>query len=197
MAGAMVARFLRQQFADFFFKGRFMPKTREQKQQMIEGLAGKFGKMKSAVFTAVSGYTMEDADALRRKGREQGVELMVTKKTLLARALKEAGVLVDETILEGSILTAVGLQDEVAPAKLIHEFFKDRESVRMVGGILEGKAMDAASVIQLAKLPSKQELLAKVVGSLNAPVSGFVRVLSDNLRGFLCALQAIKDRKAS
>jgi large subunit ribosomal protein L10 len=174
-----------------------MSKTREQKQQMMEELAGKFGKMKSAVFTAVSGYTMEDADALRRKGREQGVELMVTKKTLLARALKEVGVSVDEKMLEGSILTAVGLQDEVAPAKLVHEFFKDRESIRMVGGILEGKVMDAASVIQLAKLPSKQELLAKVVGSLNAPASGFVRVLSGNLRGLLYALQAIKDRKAS
>jgi large subunit ribosomal protein L10 len=115
----------------------------------------------------------------------------------LARALKEVGVSVDEKMLEGSILTAVGLQDEVAPAKLVHEFFKDRESIRMVGGILEGKVMDAASVIQLAKLPSKQELLAKVVGSLNAPASGFVRVLSGNLRGLLYALQAIKDRKAS
>ncbi|HBK34300.1 TPA: 50S ribosomal protein L10 [Candidatus Uhrbacteria bacterium] len=174
-----------------------MSKTREQKQQMIDDLAGKFGKMKSAVFTAVSGYTMEDADALRRKGRDQGVELMVTKKTLLLRALKDVGIEVDEHILEGSILTAVGLRDEVAPAKLIHEFFKDRESVRMVGGILEGKSVDASSVIQLAKLPSKQELLAKVVGSLNAPVSGFVRVLSGNLRGFLYALQAIKDQKIS
>ena len=64
-----------------------MPKTREQKKQMIQELADKFGKMKSAVFTSISGYTVEDATALRSTGHKKGVELMVTKKTLLLQAL--------------------------------------------------------------------------------------------------------------
>lgn len=159
-------------------------------------MAEKLSRIKSAVFTSVSGYTMEDANALREKGRDQGVELAVTKKTLLLRALEQNGFTVSKDALEGSILTTLSYDDEVSAAKLVATFAKDREGIRIVGGILEGQIVDAAAVSQLASLPSKEELLAKVVGSLNAPVSGFVNVLAGNLRGLVYALNAIKEAKS-
>lgn len=163
---------------------------------MVEELAGKLGRIKSAVFTQISGYTMEDANNLRAKGREQGIELAITKKTLLVRALEKAGIKLDKTQLDGSILTTLGFEDEVGPAKLMATYAKDREGIELIGGILEGGFMEADSVKALSKLPSKQELLARMVGSLNAPASGLVNVLSGNLRQLVYALNAIKEAKA-
>ena len=174
-----------------------MPKTRAQKAEIVDELADKLGRMKAAVFTSISGYTMKDADSLRAKGRAEGVEVMVAKKTLLEKAFKQSGLEVDAKAFEGSVLTTVGFQDEVAAAKLMATFLKDREGMKILGGILEGKMVDAASVKTLAKLPSKQELLGMLVGTINAPVSGFVRVLGGNLRGLATVLTAIKDKKTA
>ena len=173
-----------------------MPKSRAQKQEVIDELADKFGKMKSVVFTSVSGFTMGDADALRAKGAAEGVDFLVTKKTLLIRALEQKGMTLEKGLVDGSILTAISYQDEVAPAKIMKDFSKGREGFKMVAGILEGNFVDGASVNALASLPSKQELLAKLVGSLNAPVSGFVNVLAGNMRGLVVALNAIAEQKA-
>lgn len=176
-----------------------MPKTRAQKQEIVSEIANQFRGMKAAVFTSIAGYTMEDADALRAKGREVGVKSFVAKKTLLERALKEAGVEVDIGDIEGSILTSVGSSDEVSGAKLIASFLKERKDtpMKMVGGILEGKLMDAKSVVALSKLPGKKEMLGQLVGTLNAPVSGFVNVLAGNLRGLVTVLGAIQEKKGA
>ncbi len=155
-----------------------MPKSRAQKADIVTKVADKARRMKSAVFTSIAGYTMEDADKMRAQGRKEGVELIVAKKSLLARALKDAGLDVDVSAFDGSILTAFGMQDEVAPAKLIAGLAKDREAIKIVGGIMDGKSVDATYMKTLAKLPSKQELYAKLVGSIYSPVSGFVRALN-------------------
>src|SRR3989338_8683970 len=139
---------------------------------------------------------MPDADKLRAKGRKEGVDFVVAKKTLLTRALKEIGLELTKDQFEGSVLTSIGYEDEVAPAKLIAGLAKEKEAMKMLGGILEGKFVDAAAVKTLAKLPGKQELLAKMVGSLNAPLSGFVNVLAGNLRSFVYALNAIAKSKS-
>lgn len=173
-----------------------MPKTRAQKEEIINELSDKFARIKSAIFTSISGYTMEDANALRKKGREQGVEVMIAKKTFLVRALEKNGFQLSKDALEGSVLTTFGFNDEVAAAKLIATFAKDREGIKMIGGILEGRVVDATAVKQLSSLPSKEELYAKIVGSLNAPLSGFVNVLAGNLRNFVCVLNAIQTKKA-
>ena len=173
-----------------------MPKTRVQKEAILDELSEKLSRIKSAVFTSVSGYTMDDANALRQKGRAQGVEIVVAKKTLLTRALEKNGFAVPEKDLAGSILTTMGYTDEIAPAKLMAAFSKDRETMKVVGGILEGKFVGSDAIRQLATLPSREELLSKLVGSLNAPVSGFVNVLVGNLRGLVQVLNSIKEAKA-
>ncbi len=168
-----------------------MPKTRAQKEEILDELSEKLSRIKSAVFTSVSGYTMDDANALRQKGRTQGVELVVAKKTLLTRALEKNGLQVKEEDLTGSILTTLGYQDEIAPSKLMAAFTKDREGMKVIGGILEGVFVGSEAIKQLATLPSREELLSKLVGSLNAPASGFVNVLAGNLRGLVQVLNAI------
>jgi large subunit ribosomal protein L10 len=173
-----------------------MPKTRQEKEAIVAELADKLARMKTVVFTSVSGYTMDDANNLRQKGSEQGVELLVAKKTLLVRALEANGHKVGKNDLEGSILTSLGYNDEVAAAKLMAEFAKDRDDITLVGGILEGEFVGTEAIKQLATLPSREELLAKVVGSINAPVSGFVNVLAGNLRNFVYVLNAVKESKA-
>ncbi len=173
-----------------------MPKTRAQKEEIVDQLADKMSRLKSAVFTSVSGYTMDDADELRKKGKESGVELLIAKKTLLVRALEKSGFQVSKDDFEGSILSSFGYDDAVSPAKLIHKFAKERDGINVVAGILEGKIVGPDAVKQLSILPSREELLAKLVGSINAPVSGFVNVLAGNLRQFVYALNAIKEAKS-
>ncbi len=174
-----------------------MPKSRAQKAGIVEEIAARFRGMKAAAFSEVSGLTMEDADKLRAKAALQNVEVFIAKKTLLAMAAKEAGIEgLSANTLSGSILTAVGKSDEVSAAKLLKELMKEKESIKLVAGVLDGRMMSREEVTQLASLPSKQELLQKLVGTLNAPVSGFVNVLAGNLRGLVTVLGAINEKKA-
>lgn len=183
-----------------------MPKTKAQKAEIVAKVADRLKRMKAAAFSQVSGYTMEDADKLRVKAAEQNVEVFITKRTLLALAAKEAGIEgMDAEGMEGSVLTAVGYADEVSAAKLLKELAtrkkfekKDKnaaDTMTLVAGILEGKFVGAEAVNRLAALPTKQQLLGQLVGTLNAPVSGFVNVLAGNLRGLVTVLGAIKEKK--
>ena len=174
-----------------------MPKTRQEKEAIVAELADKFRKMKAATFSSVSGLTMPQANELREKAREMGVEVFIAKKTLISLAAKKADIKdIDPRSFEGSILTAVS-GDEVSAAKLIQDFGKKYESLAFVAGVLEGKGISLEEVKHLASLPSIEELYAKLVGSINAPVSGFVNVLAGNLRGLVLALNAIKDAKTA
>jgi len=173
-----------------------MPKTKEQKKQIIEDLTDKFKTFKSLVFTDYKGMTVKDASDLKRLCKKQGVEYIVAKKTLIARALENASLKdINVKDLQGNIALVIGFEDEVAPAKITADFAKNHESLKMLGGIMENKFIDFAQVEALSKIPSKAELLAKLVGSINAPVSGFVNVLAGNLRGLVGVLNAIKESK--
>lgn len=175
-----------------------MAKTRKEKEAIVEKIVIDFRNMKAAAFSSISGFTMNQANELREKAEERGAKVFIAKKTLLARAAKDANIEgFDSTLLEGSILTAVSFNDEVSAAKLLKDLSKENDAISLVGGVLEGKNLSQAEVVQLASLPSKEELLTKLVGTINAPVSGFVNVLAGNLRGLVTVLGSIKDAKAS
>lgn len=174
-----------------------MPKTRAEKAEIVTKVADRFKRMKAVAFSSVSGYTMAQADALRDKAREADVDVFIAKKTLLKLAAVEAGLPeLQEEMLDGSVLTAVAYSDEVSAAKLLSELVKQNENMALLGGILEGKAIDAAGAQRLAALPSKHQLLGQLVGTLNAPISGFVNVLAGNIRGLVTVMGAIKDKKS-
>lgn len=173
-----------------------MPKTRAEKEAVVQDLTEKLGRMRSMVFANYEGLTVKEVEELRRELAKAGVTYSVAKKTLLARAMELAGTSIDPRTIAGNFGTAIAFEDEVAPARIMATFAKQHEALRMVAGVLEGKLLDKAAVVALAKLPSKQELIGKAVGSIAAPLSGFVRVLAGNLRGLVYTLQAIKESKS-
>lgn len=173
-----------------------MPKTKQQKQEIGRDLKERLAKAKSVVFTNFNALTVKENENLRNELVKQGSEYYAAKKTILARTLSEANIEVNARDFGGQVAATFGYEDEVAPAKVLAKFVKDYDGrVTFLGGILEGKFIDAASVTALATLPSKEELYAKIVGSINAPVSGFVNVLAANLRGLVGVLSAIQKIK--
>ena len=173
-----------------------MAKTRQQKEETLAELAAVFSSSKSAVLVNYQGLKVKEAEELRRKAEKEGVGYIVAKKTLLTKALKAAGTEYDVTALSGMIGVATAA-DEVAAARLLSEFGKAHESMKILSAVVDGKIVNAAAVAALASLPSRQVLLAQVVGTINAPVSGFVNVLAGNLRGLLNVLNSIKDSKVT
>lgn len=171
-----------------------MKQTKQQKAELIKELAEKLKVSKAVVFSDYKGLEVKDMTVLRKELRTAGVELKVLKKTLINIALKDAGIEMDAKKLEGQIAIAVSSGDEVAAAKIIAKMAKVNENLKIVGGILGTNELSADEVKALAKLPSKEELLAKLVGTLNAPVSGFVNVLAGNLRGLVNVLKAVAER---
>ena len=173
-----------------------MPKTKQKKQEISRDIKERLAKAKSVVFTSFNALTVKENEALRVElGKEQS-EYYAAKKTLLARTLSEANIEVDARKFDGQVAITFGYADEVAPAKVLAKFIKDTDGrISFLGGIVDGKFVDALSIKALATLPSKEELYAKLVGSINAPISGFVNVLAGNLRSLVTVLSAIKDIK--
>lgn len=173
-----------------------MAKSRQQKEETLKTLKEKLAQAKSVVFASFAGLKAKEIEDLRSRVRKEGMTYTVAKKSLMKKVFDEAGVSgADPKNLSGSIGTLLS-SDEVGGAKLLDTFRKDHESLKLLGGILENRFVDAAGVLALAKLPSKQELLAKLAGSLQAPISGFVNVLAENLRALLNVLNAIKSKKS-
>ena len=170
--------------------------TKLQKKSLIKDWSGKIKTAKAVVFSNFKGFPVKEMMALRKELRNAGVEMKVLKKTLMTIALKDAGLDVDARKMEGQISLAVSQEDEIAAAKIVFQAAKKNENLKIVGGLLGQKEMTAQEVNALATLPSKEQLLAKLVGSLNAPVSGFVNVLAGNLRGLVQALKAIGENKS-
>lgn len=174
-----------------------MAKSKEQKEQIVAQLKHDFGRAKSVVFANFQGLTVAETEELRSKARAEGVGVYVAKKTLLERAVEQSDIDdVSPRAFDGGVATFFGFEDVVAPAKIVHEFSKDHEAVEILGGAMEGSGIAVEQVKALAALPSKQELLAKLVGSLNAPMSGFANVLAGNLRGLVTVLDGIAKQKA-
>jgi large subunit ribosomal protein L10 len=171
-----------------------MAKSRQQKEQTVADLTEAFGG-KSAVFVNYQGLKVKEADELRRTADKEHVSYTVAKKTLMGIALKRKGIAFDAGALAGMIGVAAGA-DEVAPAKLIATFGKAHEALKILGGIVDGKVVDAAGIQALAALPSRQQLLGALVYTVNAPVSGMVNVLAATLRSMLNVLNAIAKAKA-
>lgn len=177
----------------------FMPKTKLQKKEILRDLTEKASKAKSVVFTKFNRLTVKENENLRKELKKENSEYFVAKKTLINLAFKDSKIDgLDARGFEGQIAAIFGYSDEVAPAKVVQGFKKkleDKEKIEFLGGILESKYIDAVKVKELAGLPSREELYAKVVGSLNAPISGFVNALAGNLKNLVYVLKAIETKK--
>lgn len=169
--------------------------SKTQKKELIKELVDKIKRQQSLVFTDISGLGVEEMQKLRRELKKAGIEYKVAKKTLITLALKEAKHDIDITEVPGSLGTAFSYEDPVSPAKIIFKFSKDHKNLKIVGGIMEGRLLTIQEVEALSKIPSKEELLAMLVGSFKGPISGLVNVLQGNVRNLIGVLNAIKANK--
>lgn len=168
----------------------------EAKKQVVEEIKEKIQNAKSVVLVKSIGLTVADDTALRREFREKNVEYKVLKNTLIRKAFNDLGINDFDADLNGPTTVAFG-QDETSAAKVIVEAtkkFEDKISVKCA--YVEGNRVDEKGVKALASMPSKEELVAKMLGSLQAPISNFVGVLSAIPRGLVIALNAIAEKKA-
>lgn len=173
-----------------------MAKTRIEKEKIVKETIDKLNKAKSLIFANYTGLKVNEVRELKQEAKKQDVEFSVIKNSLFKLALKDSelkDVKLEE--LSGPKAVAYGYSDEVAPAKILHQFAKKHKMMQLLGGILDKAILSSKEVINLAKLPSKEEMLAKTVATINAPISGFVNVLAGNLRNLINVLNAVKDKK--
>lgn len=176
-----------------------MPKNKIQKGEILRNLSEKIKKSKSVVFAGFNALTVKDNENLRAQLRKENSEYYVAKKTLMNIAFKDQIKDLNVREFSGKLAAIFSYEDEVAPAKILGNFRKDKDKVEKVfflGGILENKLLSQAEVESLSKLPSKQELYAQLVGTLNAPISGFVNALAGNLKNLVYVLKAVSEKKA-
>ena len=149
----------------------------EQKKQVVADLIEKLKNAQAGVIVDYRGLTVEEDTDLRRKLREAGVEYKVVKNTLTRFAANEVGLSGLDEFLNGPTSLAVSADDPVAPAKVIADFAKSNECLKIKSGFLDGNVISLDEINTLAKTPSRDTLIAQIMGSLNAPVSDLVRTL--------------------
>jgi len=169
--------------------------ARERKEQIVKEFKEKLEKAQTVILSNYKGLTVEDDTALRRKFKEANAEYKVYKNTLMTIAAKDLGYEELTNYLEGPTSVAFGYDDPVAPAKVLADFIKTHKGVEIKAGLVNGKFVTVEEIKALAELPSKEELIAKVLGSMNAPITNLVFVLSGTLRSLLYALNAVKEKK--
>jgi large subunit ribosomal protein L10 len=170
-----------------------MPLTKDKKNEVVSEVAKLLGVSKLTVVAKYEGTGVKAMQQLRRDASQNGTKVKVVKNRLVVQALKATDDLksVDTSALEGMLLYAFNEQDEVAPAQNLHAFAKTNPTLEFVGGITpDGQFISADDVKELANLPSKDQLRGMLVGTLAAPLSGFVNVMAGNVRGVMNVLSA-------
>lgn len=170
-------------------------KTLQEKKAVVSEISSKFKAAKAMVLADYRGLTVEQDTELRSALRKAGVEYKVIKNTLAKFAADENGLNGLDQYLNGPTAIALSDKDPVAPAKVLNDFAKKYEKLELKAGVVEGKVIDLDGIKSLAELPPREVLIARVLGGLNAPISGFVNVLNGNIRGLVVALNAIAEKK--
>lgn len=152
-------------------------KILEQKKAVVDALADKMGRAASAVLVKYEGITVDQDTQLRKALREAGVEYSVIKNTLIGKAADQAGFEGLKSELNGMNAFALSYDDPIAPAKILKEYADKIETFEIRGGLLDGAVVDAATVNELADIPSKEILIAKLLGSIQSPLYKFAYVL--------------------
>jgi large subunit ribosomal protein L10 len=164
---------------------------KERKEEIIQELAGNLGKCAVAITTDYRGLTAKEMVQLRRQLHLQGVDYRVVKNTLAHLAAERAGIKGLDQFLSGPLAIAMGYDDVVKPAKALVDHIKAANSVlKIKGGIMGAKVLTAADISSLAITPSREVLIAQLMGQLKAPIYQLHSVLSAPLRGLVTTLQA-------
>jgi large subunit ribosomal protein L10 len=166
----------------------------EQKQAVVAEVSAQVAQAQTIVLAEYRSLPVGDMTALRKKARESGVYFRVLKNTLARRAVAETPFkgLADQMV--GPLAYGISA-DPVAAAKVLHEFSKENERLVIKGGAMPNVVMSAKEVAALAKMPSRQELLATLLGTMQAPIAKFVRTLNEVPGKFVRTVAAVRDQK--
>jgi large subunit ribosomal protein L10 len=152
--------------------------VQEDKKAKVQEIKDKLDRAQSVILSDYRGLTVEEDTELRRKLREAGVEYKVLKNTLTSIAAKEAGYAEIDKYLSGPTSFAFGYDDPTAPARILSDFAKEHKKMEFKGGIVQGKIFDTDKVKELASIPPKEVLIAKLLGSFKAPLSNFAYLVN-------------------
>jgi large subunit ribosomal protein L10 len=166
-----------------------------QKKELVERLAKAFSESEISILIDYKGLDVLKMTDLRAQLRNEGVQIEVVKNTLLDRASEGTDAALMKDFYKGPSAIVLSKDDPVAPARILVKFAKENEKLEIKAGTLSGKLLGIDEINQLAQMPSKDELLGKLVYTLNAVPTSFVNVLSGVPRSFVNVLSAIKDQK--
>lgn len=168
---------------------------RPEKVAIVNALAEKFSAAKSIYLTDFTGLSVADISELRRKFRESQTEYLVVKNTLARLSAKKAGIEGILPYLEGPVAVAISYEDPATPARILVDFLKSHPKPEVKACLIEKDVLPGSEATNIAKWLTRDELLAKLVGSLNAPISGLVMSLAGLQRKLLYALNAVAKKK--
>jgi len=168
---------------------------RTQKEQVIAELHEKLQRASAAILTDFKGMTVAEMTDLRDALAAEQIEYQVVKNTLMRRASRDTGAAVLDPLVKGTCAVAIGYGDPAIPAKIIKKFNKTNEKLKIKAGALGKRFLDMDGVVALAELPPREQLLGKLLGTLNAVPTSLVTVLSGVSRAFVGVLAAIQHQK--
>ena len=175
--------------------------VQHKKLNTVENLKERLAGAKAIILVDYKGINVEQVNKLRNLFKEAKVDYLVQKNTLIKIALNELGINDLDVYLQGPTAVAISKDDEVTPAKVLVKFVKDvmedANFPKFKGGLISGKVMNQSELQKIAQLPSREELLARIMGSMQAPLSNFVNVSQGIIRKFVYAIDALAKQKAS
>ncbi|MDD3150808.1 MAG: 50S ribosomal protein L10 [Candidatus Gastranaerophilales bacterium] len=171
--------------------------TKAFKEEKLQTVKDSVSKAKVAIATDYKGLSVEEITKLRRALQKEGAEFTVVKNTLAKIAIEGTDFAPLAELLQGTTALAFGFQDEVSPAKIIEKFIKETKKAEIKGGVLDGKVLSVEQVQELAKLPSKEELYAKMLGCINSPASGIANCVNGVLTALVRAMDQVREQKES
>lgn len=171
--------------------------TKAFKSEKIDAIKSKIEKAQSVIITEYQGLTVEEITKLRRETQKGGGDYMVTKNTLAKIAVKGTAYELLADKMTGPIALAFGFEDPVSPAKAVTKFIKEAKKGEILGSVLDGKLLSVEETKALAALPTKEELFAKMLGSINSPASGIANSINAVMSQLTRAMAAVRDQKAA
>jgi len=172
--------------------------TKEQKQATVAELVEKLQGASSLYFIDFTGMTVALDQAFRKELREKGIGIKVAKNTLVLRALAEVGGYeIEDKKLFGQTAVIFGGKDPIAPAKIIRQYFDKGEKPKLKVAVVEGQMFDGSQLKQVSELPTREDMIAGIVGSLHAPISGIVGSINAVMRDLASLIEEVAKNKAA
>jgi large subunit ribosomal protein L10 len=175
--------------------------TKQKKQEVVADLTEKFQGVKGFYVIDFTGMTVKNSIDLRRQLKAKNIEFRVAKNTLIKRAMNDAGLdfNIPNEVFEGQSAVIVGYDDPVAPAKLLKEYLEKEKADRpkLKAAVVEGQYFDGSKLKQVAELPTREDMIAAILGSLNAPASGIVGSINAVMRDVASLVEEVAKSKAA